>query len=179
MPKILSLFFLGLLALFSTACMTVTPPTNSTNTPPSSTPTSLETQLEQQLFNLINSDRAKNGLPAYTRNTTLDSGARQHSIKMSQCGLSHQCPGEPAPCDRVTQEGVTWNYCGENVGEYGPVNASTAWNGVQALETAMLNEKPPDDGHRRNLLSTNFHHIGIGIYIDAKGTLWLTEDFTN
>jgi len=43
----------------------------------------------------------------------------------------------------------------------------------------MMAEKPPDDGHRQNLLSKDFHRIGISIYIDAHHTLWLTEDFAD
>ena len=50
---------------------------------------------------------------------------------------------------------------------------------VSMMHQGMMAEKPPDDGHRRNLLSKDFHRIGISIYIDAQQTLWLTEDFAN
>ena len=43
----------------------------------------------------------------------------------------------------------------------------------------MLNEKPSDDGHRRNILSSSFTHIGIAIYRDASGTVCLTQDFSD
>jgi uncharacterized protein YkwD len=43
----------------------------------------------------------------------------------------------------------------------------------------MLAEKPPDDGHRKNILSTTFTHIGIAIYRDPSSTVWLTQDFSN
>jgi hypothetical protein len=42
----------------------------------------------------------------------------------------------------------------------------------------MLAEKPPEDGHRQNLLSTSFYQIGVAVLIDAKGIAWVTEDFT-
>jgi uncharacterized protein YkwD len=138
------------------------------------------TQLEQNLFALINSDRAANGLPAYRWNATLAKGARLHSSKMAQpqCGLSHQCPGEPDPCQRVTNEGINWMDCGENAGYTSP--DPTAWTAIkQNIEQGMLNEQPPDDGHRQNLLSSLFHQVGVGIYIDARGIIWVTEDFTN
>ncbi len=51
------------------------------------------------------------------------------------------------------------------------------WILVSMMHQGMMAEKPPNDGHRRNLLSKDFHRIGISIYIDAKHTLWLTEDF--
>jgi uncharacterized protein YkwD len=41
----------------------------------------------------------------------------------------------------------------------------------------MLNEQPPDDGHRLNILSATFTHIGIAVYRDGSGTVWLTQDF--
>ena len=48
-----------------------------------------------------------------------------------------------------------------------------------ALTQDMLNEKPPDDGHRRNILSSSFTHIGIAVVRDSSGTVWLTQDFSN
>lgn len=135
-------------------------------------------QLEQQLFNLINQDRAAQGLYPYVLNGTLSAGARQHSVVMSSsCGMSHQCPGEPDPCTRVTNEGISWTSCGENIGNSSP--NPTNWAAVQGIEQDMLNEQPPDDGHRRNLLSSSFHRVGVGIVIDAKGIVWITEDFAS
>ena len=43
----------------------------------------------------------------------------------------------------------------------------------------MLAEKPPNDGHRKNLLNTGFKHIGLSIVRDAKGITWMTQDFVN
>jgi Cysteine-rich secretory protein family len=42
----------------------------------------------------------------------------------------------------------------------------------------MINERPPDDGHRLNILSSKFTHIGIAVYRDGSGTVWLTQDFS-
>ncbi len=142
--------------------------------------TSPTAQLEQKLFAQINADRAAQGLPAYTLNTTLSNGARQHSVAMTQpgCGLSHQCPGEPNLAQRITNEGIQWMTCGENAGYTSPY--PDAWTAVQQnIEGGMLKEQPPNDGHRKNLLSTAFHQIGIGIVIDSQGIVWVTEDFTN
>jgi uncharacterized protein YkwD len=140
---------------------------------------SSETQLAQQLFNQINSDRAAQGLPAYTWDDKIAPISRQHSITMGQgCGLSHQCSGEPDPCQRLSNVGIEWTACGENAGYTSPTPG--AWSAVKTnIEQGMLNERPPNDGHRRNLLSTSFHRVGIGIYIDSKGIIWVTEDFTN
>ena len=75
----------------------------STNTP--TTPD----QLEQRMFALINSFRATKSLPPYTWNATVANVSRAHSVMMGTgCGLSHQCPGEPDPFQRLTNAGISW-----------------------------------------------------------------------
>jgi uncharacterized protein YkwD len=139
--------------------------------------TSLSGQLEQRLFALINQDRAVQGLYQYMLSSTLSAGARLHSVKMSSCGLSHRCAGELDPCQRVQAEGIVWTSCGENVAYTSP--SPTAWGGAQGIERDMLAEQPPDDGHRLNLFSSSFHRIGVGLFIDARGYVWITEDFAS
>ena len=166
---------------------------------------------------LINQARSSAGLPAYTILGGLQISAGQHNLRMAGgCGLSHQCPGEPALGARETAAGVQWTAAGENIGEGGPVAATTVASttvasttvasttvasttvasttvasttvasttgAITAMATAltrdMLAEKPPDDGHRLNLLSPDFTHIGIAVYRGSDGTVWLTQDFAN
>ncbi len=131
---------------------------------------------------LINQARVQAGLPAYNVSSGLDLSASRHNQLMAAgCGLSHQCPGEPALGARETAAGVQWTAAGENIGEGGPVGGSTAAITQMAvgLTQDMLNEKPPDDGHRLNLLSSAFTHVGIAIVRSASGTVWMTQDFSN
>ena len=141
--------------------------------------TAEEQQLAQQLFKQINQDRAANNLPPLTWEPRLERSTRQHDLVMATgCGLMHQCPNEPDLGTRISNQGVQWQTVGENIGEGGPISSNDdAWNIVSMIHQGMMAEKPPDDGHRRNLLSKDFHRIGISIYIDAKHTLWLTEGF--
>jgi len=143
--------------------------------------TAEEQQLAQRLFKQINQDRGANNLPPLAWEPRLERSARQHDLVMAAgCGLMHQCPNEPDLGTRISNVGVQWQTVGENIGEGGPVSSNdAAWNIVSMIHQGMMAEKPPDDGHRRNLLSKDFHRIGISIYIDAKNTLWLTEDFAN
>jgi len=130
----------------------------------------------------INSARSQAGLPPYAIRTALQTSARKHNQLMAGgCGLSHQCPGEAAIGARETAAGVHWTSAGENIGEGGPVADTTGAISQMAdsLTRDMLNEKPPDDGHRLNLLSSTFTSIGIAIYRGSDGTVWVTQDFAN
>ena len=152
-----------------------------TNTGSQTQSTGEEQQLAQQLFKQINQDRAANNLPPLTWEPRLEKSAYQHDLVMAKgCGLAHQCSGEPDLGTRISQQGVQWQTVGENIGEGSPIFSNDdASNIVTAIHKGMMSEKPPDDGHRRNLLSKDFHRIGISIYIDSNNTLRLTEDFAN
>jgi uncharacterized protein YkwD len=135
-----------------------------------------------QVLALINQARSAAGLAPLTITAGLNSSASAHNSRMAGgCGLSHQCPGEPDLGARETAAGVHWTAAGENIGEGGPVANTTAAIAQMAvgLTQSMLNEKPPDDGHRRNILSSSFTHIGIAVFRDSSGTVWLTQDFSN
>jgi len=130
----------------------------------------------------INAARSAAGLPAYTFRAGLQVSSRRHNLQMADgCGLSHQCTGEPDLGARETAAGVQWTAAGENIGEGGPVadRAAAITQMAVALTEDMLAEKPPDDGHRLNILSSTFTRIGIAIYRAGNGTLWMTQDFAN
>jgi uncharacterized protein YkwD len=134
-----------------------------------------------QVLTLINQARAQAGLPAYTLSSGLASSSRAHSLVMADgCGLAHQCPGEASVGDRITAAGVQWTSFGENIGDGGPVANTAAAIAQMALglTDSMINEQPPDDGHRLNILSSSFRFIGIFVFRDAGGTVWMTQDFS-
>jgi uncharacterized protein YkwD len=135
----------------------------------------------QQVLDLINQVRVQDGLPPYTISRALTSSAMAHDARMAAgCGLSHQCPGEPPLGARESAAGEHWTTAGENIGEGGPepATASAITRLALTLTQDMLNERAPSDGHRRNLLSPSFRHIGIAILRDRSGTVWLTQDFS-
>jgi len=157
-----------------TAKPTVSSPGNGNNgsTP---TPTSQAQQLALYVFGLINHDRVAMGLPAYSWSNVLAGGARLHNLRMMAYGqLSHQCPGEPGLGTRITNDGIAWRAAGENIGWS---NYSNPQQGVLTNHQSMMAEKPPDDGHRQNILSTSFNLVGIDVLVDAHQNVWLTEDF--
>jgi uncharacterized protein YkwD len=158
------------------------PSTSKPKPKPKPTAPAADSSLVNQMLAQINSLRAQHGLPAYTLLSGLIKSAHLHNLTMmGSCGMQHQCPGEAAVGDRISAQGVRWTACGENIGWSGPhPNTNSAILGAaEGLTTAMYNEKPPDDGHRLNLLSTAFHHIGIDVVRDSSGKVWLTQDFSS
>ena len=145
-------------------------------------PASVLDSAVQQVLTMINQVRVQDELPPYTLSTDLTSSATAHDLAMARgCGLSHQCPGESPLGERESAAGVHWTAAGENIGEGGPepATAQAMTQLVLTLTQDMLSEHPPADGHRRNLLSSAFHRIGIAVVRDSNGTIWLTQDFAS
>ncbi|WP_434444767.1 sigma-70 family RNA polymerase sigma factor [Lentzea sp. E54] len=161
----------------SPATTTTTTTTTTTQTPE---PVRVATPAERVLA-LINETRAAAGLPPLTVDPALVVAADRHTRAMMSngCGLSHQCPGESGLGERSTAAGVRWSSVAENVGKGGPVKDDIAAISRMALglTQAMIDEKPPNDGHRKNILSRSSTRIGIVVVRDAKGTVWMTHDF--
>jgi uncharacterized protein YkwD len=138
---------------------------------------SQEGQAANAVFKQINAARAQANLPALQWSNLLVNSAHKHNLTMIAYNqLAHQLPNEPDLGTRVSQAGVNWMFVAENIGESSdylhPINAAVS------LNQAMLNEKPPDDGHRQNILSSDATIIGIDVLIDTRNQrTWLTEDF--
>ncbi len=136
-----------------------------------------EFQLTQQLFALINHDRAIRGLYPFVWNATLAAGARLHSWNMFHCGFSHTCPDGLNQCVRIANEGFAgFSDCGENIGLAGP--STPPWDNVYAVQESMINEGPTG-WHFIHLTSTTLHRIGVGIYVDSYDWVWFTEDMVS
>ncbi len=168
---------LAILLLLVSACsttinLTATPTPTSSST---GSTTTKENQIAQAIFQAINQSRAANKLPPLKWSNALASSARQHNLAMQAANtLSHQLPGEPGLGARENQQGINWTWAAENIGE----TTDQSVNGALALHQAMMNEQPPDNGHRLNILTTTGTMVGVAILLDQQhGKLWLTEDF--
>ena len=173
---------LALFALLLAACGGSNDDKPASNSGGASQPAAQASTAAVQVLALINQARSAARLPALTITSGLEASSSAHNLRMANgCGLYHQCPGEPPIGDRETAAGVDWTAAGENIGEGGPVAGTPAAIAQMAvgLTQSMLNEQPPDDGHRLNILSSTFTHIGIAVYRDGSGTVWLTQDFSN
>ncbi|MET9088610.1 CAP domain-containing protein [Streptomyces sp. NPDC004237] len=76
---------------------------------------------------------------------------------------------------------MKWTTAGENIGESDGVGDDSEAIAPAAVgfTQQMLAEVAPNDGHRRNILSSSFTHVGISVVRDASGTVWMTQDFSD
>jgi uncharacterized protein YkwD len=148
-------------------------------TPSSATPTATtypaRADWAAAVLSSLNSQRAEHGLPALTSNSKLVTSAHRHNLAMAQANqLSHQLSGEPSLGSRISAAGYSWSSVGENIA----YNSNRSQAGVLALQQAMYNETAPNDGHRRNILSSSFREVGVDVIDDpGHGKVWLVTDF--
>jgi uncharacterized protein YkwD len=123
----------------------------------------------------LNAERANHGLRALKMNSKLSSAAHSHNLAIAKAGsLSHQLSGEASLGSRVSAAGYSWSAVAENVA----YSTSRTKGGVLAMQRMMYNEKPPDDGHRQNILNNTYVDVGIDVINDSvHDKVWLVTDF--
>jgi hypothetical protein len=121
-------------------------------------------QLEQQLFDLVNREREKAGLNKLVWSDRLAAAALEHSRLLAKnLVLSHQFDGETPLMQRVGATGLRFNSVAENVAAAPTVD----------ITHKGLMESP---GHRANILHQDYNVIGISI-VERSGELFVTQDF--
>jgi uncharacterized protein YkwD len=135
-----------------------------TATPAPSNNTGLSSYASQVL-QLVNQERAKAGLPAYTTNSAITAAANLRAKEIVQ-SFSHTRPNGTSCFTALDQYNVSYRTAGENIayGQRTPQEVVTAW----------MNSP----GHRANILNGNFGKIGIGVY-QVNGTYYWSQEFTN
>jgi uncharacterized protein YkwD len=142
-------------------------------------------KVEHVVLNLINQDRQKNGLSPVIWDETAANAARQHVQEEANNGyISHWGMDGLKPQLRYTRGGGL-DVVNENEsvslwlqGGFEGVSVSELQKIVTEHETAMINEKPPNDGHRKNILDV--HHTGVGVAIAVgKYGIAMAQEFTN
>ncbi|MEP7055712.1 MAG: CAP domain-containing protein [Actinomycetota bacterium] len=105
----------------------------------------------------INAARAGAGRAPLAHRADLASLALRHSQTMAaQNSLHHNA--------KLTSEVANWQAVGENVGMGG---------NTRVLHNAFMNSP----AHRANILDKDFTEVGLGVVVDARGVMWVTEVF--
>lgn len=139
-----------------------TPSGNSSTTAPS---TKNVTADQKQAFDLLNADRAKNGLSPLKLNSQLTNLAGDYAQDMIKRNyFAHNNPEGLTPFDRMKNAGISYTYAGENLA----IN-----NNVTAAETAFMNSS----GHRANILNKNYTEVGVGVRYNNNGSTYVVQEF--
>lgn len=113
--------------------------------------TTASTSDEQAMLNLINKERAANGLQPLSYDAALAKVARDKAQDMVNNNyFSHQSPTYGSPFDQMKSNGISYRYAGENLAGASDVNTA---------HTNLMNS----DGHRKNILNSNYTKVGIGV----------------
>ena len=127
-------------------------------------PAALDSDAEQEIFRLVNLERARAGLTSLRFDSSLQKAARAHSRIMADGRqLSHEFGAEPRFDRRLALAGASFDVSGENV----------AFNQSADLAHRALMASP---GHRKNILQPDFNSVGIGV-IRVGPDIWVTQDF--
>jgi uncharacterized protein YkwD len=127
----------------------------------------VDSTAEQQMYQMVNSQRVSHGLPPLAFSNELRDLARVHSDDMFKRGyFSHYTPEGLSPFDRMEKAGINYQYAGENL--------ALAPSTSLAMEGLMNSP-----GHRANILNPNFHQIGVGVIDGGIYGKMYTQEFTN
>jgi len=111
--------------------------------------------LESQMWEAINGERAKAGLPPLGIDGRLVVLAKERSGDMMTRGyFSHTTPEGRMVFDFLDGRGIYSPYAGENLGR----TNGEANQAVQLVVAGFMNS----DTHRRNVLNSHYTHLGIG-----------------
>lgn len=152
----------------SLTLLTIKPQTNETvNLGFNTSNFSPNEALEIQMIEKVNEERAKVGLKPLTFDSKLREVGRGHSADMFERGyFSHYSPEGESVADRADKKDIKYLVVGENLA-YAP--------SLQLAHQGLMNS----EGHRANILSSEYGKIGIGIQ-DGKGFgLMVTQVFSN
>jgi uncharacterized protein YkwD len=124
-------------------------------------------QTEKRMMDLVNQERTSRGLPVLIYDSRLQDVAQKHSADMFERGyFSHYSPEGKNVADRVNQEKVDYLVVGENLA-YAP--------SLEIAHQGLMNSH----GHRANILSKDYHKMGIGVAVSQSYGMMLTQVFTN
>lgn len=123
------------------------------------------TNSEKQMLDLVNAERQKNNLPALKADLEVTRVARIKSQDMVDNNyFSHYSPNYGSPFEMMESFGIEYLHAGENL-----AGNST----VEKAHNALMNSS----GHRKNILSPDFTHVGIGIKPSDKYGYMFTQMF--
>lgn len=122
---------------------------------------------KQEVLNLVNIEREKEGLCLLTMDSTLSNVAQLKSQDMIDNNyFEHNSPVYGTPFEMMKSFGVKYRIAGENIamGHSTPKEVVRGW----------MNS----EGHRKNIMNPRFTHLGMGVARAESGRIYWTQMFT-
>ncbi|MFI7538764.1 CAP domain-containing protein [Streptosporangium sp. NPDC049376] len=121
----------------------------------------------QEVLRLTNAERRAGGCPALRDDSRLRSAAQGHSADMAANNyFNHTSKDGRTMTDRIKASG------------FSPLSAwaeNMAWGQRTPAEVVKAWMNSP--GHRRNIMTCSYTHIGIGVATSPRGRVYWTQDF--
>nr|WP_312889211.1 CAP domain-containing protein [Desertibacillus haloalkaliphilus] len=111
---------------------------------------------EGQVVQLVNQERAKQGLGSLTHRADLKNVAHKKAEDMINSNyFSHTSPNYGSPFDMMRTFGISYTTAAENIAK------------GQKTPQEVMNSWMNSPGHRQNILNGQFDSIGVGFYQGA------------
>lgn len=118
-----------------------------------------------QVVDLVNVERAKEGLAPLSIDTKLESAALVRTQEI-QTNFSHTRPNGTSCFTVFDEQSIEYHICGENI----------AWG--QRMPEEVVNAWMNSPGHRANIMNPRFTKIGVGNLKNNSNTQYWTQLFT-
>ena len=121
---------------------------------------------ESEVIELVNVERAAEGIAPLSYDARLAAAARGHSEDMGlQDYFDHDSLDGRHFYDRIQDAGYAYNYCGENI--------AAGYSTPEAVVQGWMNSS----GHRANILNGGYSRIGTAAYESPDGTVYWCQQF--
>ena len=125
-----------------------------------------QSSMTSQVVNLVNSERAAQGLTALQKDSRLAALAQQKAEDMAKNQyFSHTSPTYGSAFDMLKAAGYNYKTAGENIA-MGQKSAASVMDGWMH-----------SSGHRANILHTSYEKIGVGYAVSADGMPYWVQIF--
>ncbi|GAA1157786.1 RNA polymerase sigma factor (sigma-70 family) [Kitasatospora gansuensis] len=132
---------------------------------PATSAANRQASAQQQVLDLVNSERSKNNCGPVKANSKLQAAAQGHSQDMAARNFfDHTNPDGNGPQPRIEAAGYRWSTWGENIAR------------GQQDAAAVMDAWMKSPGHRANILNCAFTEMGLGTHF-ASGGPWWTQNF--
>ena len=120
--------------------------------------------LQHQVLDLVNSERAKNGLSRVTYDGAVACAAQKRAVE-TETLFSHTRPDGSRCFTALDECGASYRGAGENIAM------------GQATAREVMDDWMNSDGHRANILNPSFTKLGVGVHKTTDGRYCWTQMF--